>query len=222
MAKISAEELVGEELAEWYSLTPTERWRQSTKLWETYLSLGGSLDPESDTQSPFFDRDGSDSPCKKHGLKVISTTRNPDKVELLKEHGVDDVIIDDGTIAAKVGENSPNGVDRVLELIGTATLRDSLKCAAPGGVVCMTGILGNAWTLNEFTPMGDIPHTVRLTVYTGEARDLSANLLQEFVDGVASGKNHIKIDRTFTIDEIVEAHRYMESNQASGKLVVLV
>lgn len=56
MTEISAEELVGEELAEWYRLTPMERFRQSTKLWETYLSLGGSLDPEPDTQSPFFDR----------------------------------------------------------------------------------------------------------------------------------------------------------------------
>ena len=56
MARISAEELVGEELAEWYALTPIERWRESSKLWETYLSLGGSLDPEPDTQSPFFDR----------------------------------------------------------------------------------------------------------------------------------------------------------------------
>lgn len=160
--------------------------------------------------------------AKNIGLKVVSTTRNPDKIELLKGHGVDEVIIDDGRIVPKVREIFPNGVDRVLELVGTTTLRDSLKCAAPGGIVCMTGILGNAWTLTEFTPMGDIPHTVRLTVYTGEARDLSANLLQEFVNGVASGKNHIKIDRTFTIDEIVEAHRYMESNQASGKLVVLV
>lgn len=52
---ISAEELVGEELAEWYSLTPIERWRQSMELWKVYLSLGGSLDPEPDTQSPFFD-----------------------------------------------------------------------------------------------------------------------------------------------------------------------
>lgn len=52
---ISAEQLVGEELAEWYSLTPQERWRESAKLWEVYLSLGGSLDPEPDTQSPFFD-----------------------------------------------------------------------------------------------------------------------------------------------------------------------
>ncbi len=55
----SAEELVGEEQAEWYSLTPLERWRESEKLWQTYLSLGGSLDPEPDTQSPFFDPDES-------------------------------------------------------------------------------------------------------------------------------------------------------------------
>src|SRR2546421_4693920 len=52
---ISAEELVGEEWAEWYRLTPRERWHESEKLWLTYLSLGGSLDPEPDTQSPFFD-----------------------------------------------------------------------------------------------------------------------------------------------------------------------
>lgn len=160
--------------------------------------------------------------AKNMGLKVVSTTRNPNKIEILKEHGIDQVVIDDGTIARKVREIFPNGVDRVLELVGAKTLRDSLKCAAPGGIVCMTGILGNSWTLDEFTPMGDIPHTVRLTVYTGEAKDLSAGLLQEFVDSIASGKNQIKIDRTFTIDEIVEAHRYMESNQASGKLVVVV
>ncbi len=52
---ISAEELVGEEWAEWYRLTPAQRWRESQKLWQTYLALGGSLDPEPDTQSPFFD-----------------------------------------------------------------------------------------------------------------------------------------------------------------------
>lgn len=160
--------------------------------------------------------------AKSMGLNVVSTTRNPDKVGLLKDHGVDEVIIDDGMIATKVRKIFPNGVDRVLELVGTTTLLDSLKCAAPGGIVCMTGILGNAWTLKEFTPMGDIPHSVRLTVYTGEAKNLSTSLLQDFVNGVTSGKNKIKIDRTFTIDEIVEAHRYMESNQASGKLVVLV
>ena len=43
------------EWLEWYALTPQERWNESMKLWENYLLLGGSLDPEPDTQSPFFD-----------------------------------------------------------------------------------------------------------------------------------------------------------------------
>lgn len=52
---IQPEELVGGEWAEWYRLTPAQRWLESEKLWQTYLVLGGSLDPEPDTQSPFFD-----------------------------------------------------------------------------------------------------------------------------------------------------------------------
>ncbi len=51
---IRPEELAGDEWAEWYRLTPVQRWLESEKLWSTYLALGGSLDPEPDTQSPFF------------------------------------------------------------------------------------------------------------------------------------------------------------------------
>jgi hypothetical protein len=73
MKKISAEELVGEEWAEWYSLTPMERWRESAKLREVFLSLGGSLDPEPDTQSPFFDAEtpSSRSVDGRSGLRVV-------------------------------------------------------------------------------------------------------------------------------------------------------
>jgi hypothetical protein len=52
---IQPEELVESEWAEWYRLTPVQRWLDSEELWQTYLALGGSLDPEPDTQSPFFD-----------------------------------------------------------------------------------------------------------------------------------------------------------------------
>ncbi len=38
---------------EWYRLTPLERWEESKKLWQFYLSVGGTLDPEPDSQSPF-------------------------------------------------------------------------------------------------------------------------------------------------------------------------
>ena len=53
--RLTAEEIVGSEWAEWYSLSPAERFLESAKLWETYIALGGSLEPEPDSQSPFFD-----------------------------------------------------------------------------------------------------------------------------------------------------------------------
>jgi hypothetical protein len=46
---------ISPEWQSWYLLTPEERWRESSTLWTTFLSLGGSLEPEPDTDSPFFD-----------------------------------------------------------------------------------------------------------------------------------------------------------------------
>ena len=54
---IPIEDICDPEWAEWYRMTPQERWAESAKLWRTYLALGGSLDPEPDTQSPFFHAD---------------------------------------------------------------------------------------------------------------------------------------------------------------------
>lgn len=47
-------DLDNDEWLDWYRLTPQERWIETHKLWEFYLAMGGSLDPEPDTQSPFF------------------------------------------------------------------------------------------------------------------------------------------------------------------------
>jgi hypothetical protein len=52
---IDVEDICDLEWAEWYRMSPQQRWAESQKLWTTYLALGGSLDPEPDTQSPFFD-----------------------------------------------------------------------------------------------------------------------------------------------------------------------
>lgn len=158
--------------------------------------------------------------CKEEGLTVLATTRNPRKIEKLKKNGVDHIIIDQGDIASEVKKIFPEGVEKVLELIGTKTLLDSLQCAQPKGIVCVTGILGNEWVLKKFEPMIQIPSTVRLTCYMGEAINLTSQRLQEFIDKVVRGEISINIDKTFQIEEIVAAHQYMESNQAVGKLVV--
>lgn len=71
---IQPEELVGGEWAEWYRLTPVQRWLESEELWRTYLALGGSLDPEPDTQSPFFDAHAP-RPGPSHGRSGLRVLR---------------------------------------------------------------------------------------------------------------------------------------------------
>jgi NADPH:quinone reductase-like Zn-dependent oxidoreductase len=158
--------------------------------------------------------------AKTQGLSVVSTTRNPVKRQALLDNGADQVLIDNGQIAADLKRIYPDGVNKVLELIGTSTLKDSLQCIATRGVVCMTGILGNAWTMADFTPMGDIPSLGRLTVYMGESKNLTPELLQEFIDQVAQGNITLNIDHVFQLDQIIDAHQYMEDNKAKGKIVV--
>jgi NADPH:quinone reductase-like Zn-dependent oxidoreductase len=159
--------------------------------------------------------------AKNHKAIVAATTRNPGREQLLRASGVDQVFIDTGSIAQQVKEVCPGGVDKVLELVGTTTLKDSLRCAKQRGIVCMTGIVGNKWSFENFAPMDAIPTAVSLTTYAGESEDFMRTPLQELVDQIAGATLHVQIGKTFHLDEIVEAHRCMEENKAGGKIVVL-
>ena len=160
--------------------------------------------------------------AKEHGLTVFSTTRNPQRTDVLRELGVDYPIVDDGNVAEKVREILPGGVNAALELVGTNVLPDTLKATAVHGTVCFTGMLSDNWTIPDFYPIGYLPNGVRLAAYGGESSDLPAEAFQRYVDLVAAGKLPIRIDRVFTMDQIGEAHRIMQDGQAVGKLVVRV
>jgi NADPH:quinone reductase-like Zn-dependent oxidoreductase len=159
--------------------------------------------------------------AKKHGAFVCSTTRRPDREKLLRASGVDQVFIDTGEIAQQVREVCPRGADKVLELVGTSTLADSLRCARQRGIVCMTGMVGNKWSFDSFSPMDVIPTAVSLTTYAGESEDFMLTPLDELVEQITAGTLPIQIGRTFQLGDIVEAHRCMEENKAGGKIVVL-
>jgi NADPH:quinone reductase-like Zn-dependent oxidoreductase len=159
--------------------------------------------------------------AKSRHAKVISTTRSPSRVELLKNAGADEVIIDNGRIAEKVKAMSGGGANKVLELVGTTTLADSLQCAKRHGFVCMTGMVGDKWWLDQFSPMDIIPTAVCLTIYSGTADDFMQTPLQSLVEQVEAGSLRIEVGRVFHLDQIVEAHRCMEDNTAGGKIVVL-
>ena len=159
--------------------------------------------------------------AKNLGATVVSTTRNVERAELLKSSSTDDVVVDTGSIAAEVQRRYSGGVDKVLELVGTVTLKDSLRCAKRGGIVCMAGFVGNKWSFDNFSPMEEIPGGVCLTAYAGGAGDFMRTPLNALAKQIEAGTLKVHVGRVFRLDEIVEAHRLMESNKAGGKIVVL-
>jgi len=159
--------------------------------------------------------------AKQAGLRVGTTTRNSAQETDLIHAGADEVWIDNGRLAEQIAASIFKPYDRVLELIGTSTLLDSLGCVGRGGIVCMTGILGGQWSLDDFHPMGDIPTGVKLTSYSGEAADLTDKQLQNYLDQVAAGSLTLKTGPVFDFADLVAAHRLMDQNQAGGKIVVL-
>jgi NADPH:quinone reductase len=213
-------------------LTTDLPWEMLAAIPETYLTAWGSLVEALDVQpgQKLLIRGGTSalgmasiSLAKDMGLYVAATTRDPAKAAALLANNADDVIIDTGQLAQAARERVPDGFDCTLELIGTVTLMDSLRTVRQRGVVCMSGLLGNAWTLHEFEPLAMMPSTVRLTIYTSETITTTSGTpaLQHIVDGVAAGRYRPNLHKVFRLDEIAAAHRYMEENRSTGKLVVI-
>ena len=159
--------------------------------------------------------------ARRLGMTVLSTTRNPERTDVLRSVGVDYPLVDDGNVATQVRELLPDGVDTALELVGTPTLPDTLRATKVHGVVCFTGMLSNQWTVPDFYPIDYLPRGVRLTAYGGDASDLPADVLQDFLDAVAAGEAHVPIHHAYRMSEISQAHADMEAGKATGKLVVL-
>ena len=110
----------------------------------------------------------------------------------------------------------------MLDLVGTTSLLDSLQCTAWQGAVCMTGMVGDQWELERFSPMGAIPTGTKLTSYSGGWKEFMQTPLQEMIDLLEAEKTNVKRGPQFTLDNIVEAHKAMDANMGQGKIVVVV
>jgi NADPH:quinone reductase-like Zn-dependent oxidoreductase len=157
--------------------------------------------------------------AKAIGATVLASTRKEIKRSFLGQQGADYVLIDDGTLPEQVRGIYPQGVNKILELIGAATLRESLQLTTYHGIVCHTGILGKKGSLDGFDPIKDIPNGVYLTGFfsnypTQKAIDSIFNLIKTY-------DLHPIIAKVFSLDEIAEAHRFAESNEANGKIVII-
>ena len=154
--------------------------------------------------------------AKAMGATVIASSRRDTSFEKLRAVGADYCVVDDGNIAAQLTEGiRPN---KVLELIGPATLQDSLRCVSHPGYVCDTGILGNKFTVPNFDPIKYIPNGVFLTGF------FSNFPTQEAIDGILrlleiSNRKPL-YSKVFKLEEIAEAHTLLEKGGAGGKIII--
>ncbi|NWO20087.1 zinc-binding dehydrogenase [Leptotrichia sp. oral taxon 223] len=155
--------------------------------------------------------------AKSFGNTVIATSRSQTKAEFLKEIGADFVLIQDDTFDSQLRKHFPDGIDKVLDLIGTPTLKNSLKSVKQGGIVCMTGCLGG-WVIENFEPLSDIPSESYLTSF--DSTNVNRTTIKEMFDFMEKYNIKPRISKIFTLDEISLAHQYLESNSANGKVIV--
>jgi len=204
-------------------------WERLAALPEMLQTTIGSLEVglEIDRARSLLIRGGTSSVgmaalaiAKNKGIKVGVTTRSPNRKEELIAAGASDVWVDDGNISGQLRERGFQPYDRVLELVGTSTLLDSMRCVDRGGIVCMTGILGGEWMMKNFHPMGDIPTAVKLTSYSGEAADLKVETLQHYLGLIENGKLQIQTGPVFEFNQLIKAHELMDANKAGGKIVL--
>lgn len=101
--------------------------------------------------------------AKALGARVVSTTRNPANKAILIKYGADDVMIEGENFGKRFLSQYPEGADKILELVGGATIRESLGLTSFHGIVCHTGLLGGVYGLKVFDPIKEIPAGVYLT-----------------------------------------------------------
>ena len=147
-------------------------------------------------------------------IVLHGSTRNPAKAVRLQAVGFDEVITEaDGKI------QTDQSYDKILELVGPATLRDSFSHINEHGIVCNTGQLGNIWCVNDFDPIIELKNNSYLTAfYSG---NVSQAKLDAMFDYIRQFNVKILIERVFTLEQVPEAHRFLQSTDGFGKVVVV-
>jgi len=156
---------------------------------------------------------------------AIATTRGAGKKQALLDAGADLVIVtDEENLAERVmAVTAGNGANVVFDPVAGPMLTTLAQATARGGRIFVYGALAPAPTpypLMEALGKGLSIQGYTLFEITGDPERMSR--AKQFVyDSLAAGDLKPIVARTFALDDIVEAHRYMESNQQIGKIVVL-
>jgi NADPH2:quinone reductase len=156
---------------------------------------------------------------------VIATASSDDRLERLREYGVDHGInYAREDVAAVVRElTDRRGVDLAVDPVGGRTLETSIAALAYRGRVSWVGRAGREPAPPEVWPL--MANNASLTgVFLGAEMGHDPTrvraMIERLLQRVSTGELHVVIDRVFPLADASAAHAYIESRQAFGRVLL--
>jgi NADPH:quinone reductase-like Zn-dependent oxidoreductase len=160
------------------------------------------------------------------GAIPIAATRSTGKAAVLRQHGARHVIAtDEVDLVSEVRKiTAGKGARLIFDPVGGPFVDKLAEAAAEDGIIFIYGGLSG-----QATPFPHWPAALKGLSIRGWVAASIWNRPERFarnrdliLQGLASGDLKPIIARTFGFDEMIEAHRFLESNQQVGKIVVTV
>ncbi len=164
--------------------------------------------------------------AKAAGATVLATASSDDRLVRLREvgvdHGINYSLADVATEVRRLTDG--RGVDLVVDPVGGRTLEASIGALAYRGRISWVGRAGRDERPPDVWPL--MQKNASLTgVFLGAEMALNGErthaLVARLLERVASGELRVVIDRTFPLAEAADAHRYIESRRAFGRVLLV-
>jgi NADPH2:quinone reductase len=160
------------------------------------------------------------------GATVLATASSNERLDRLKEFGVDHGVnyVDADPVSEVLRLTERKGVDLVVDPVGGRTLEASIAVLAYRGRISWVGQAGRDAGRPEVWPI--MQRNASITgVFLGAEMAMNPQrvraMIERLIDRVASGELKVVVDRVFPLAEAADAHRYIESRQAFGRVVLV-
>lgn len=163
--------------------------------------------------------------AKQAGATVLSTASSDEKLERLKELGLDHGInyATESFVERMRELTDSRGVDLVIDSVGGQNLVDSIDALAYRGTLVSVGMAARGGSAVEAFSLWAKNNTLRgvyLAAALGAEYERVHAMIAGLLDRVASGELRVEIDRTFPLAEAAAAHEYLEGRNAFGRVVM--
>jgi NADPH2:quinone reductase len=163
--------------------------------------------------------------AKQAGATVLSTASSDEKLERLREFGLDHRInyARENFVARTRELTDGHGADVILDSIGGQNLVDGIGALAYRGTLVSVGLAARAGSAIEARDLWEKNNALRGVFLGGALLNEYPRvhaMIGDLIGRVATGELRVEIDRTFPLAEAAAAHEYIESRQAFGRVVL--